>query len=104
MLGAPLVELRARGHECVLALRAAGIQSELVESEASVGAGAFPTATLPSVAVSLAGDAERWASALRAGEPAVVGRVHEGRLLLDLRTVPAESIAALAAAVVTANG
>jgi L-seryl-tRNA(Ser) seleniumtransferase len=104
MLGAPLAELRARGTECVLALRAAGIACELVESESSVGAGAFPTATLRSMAVSLAGDAERWTSALRAGEPAVVGRVHEGRFLLDLRTVPAESIAVLAAAVVTANG
>jgi L-seryl-tRNA(Ser) seleniumtransferase len=104
MLGEPLAELRARGTECVLALRAAGIACELVESESSVGAGAFPTATLPSMAVSLAGDAERWTWALRAGEPAVVGRVHEGHFLLDLRTVPAESIAALAAAVVTANG
>jgi L-seryl-tRNA(Ser) seleniumtransferase len=61
MLGAPLVELRARGDECVLALRAAGIQCELVESESSVGAGAFPTATLPSMAVSLAG--RRWSVA-----------------------------------------
>jgi L-seryl-tRNA(Ser) seleniumtransferase len=82
----------------------AGIACELVDSESSVGAGAFPTAKLPSVALALAGDAERWASALRAGEPAVVGRVNEGRFLLDLRTVPADAVSVLAAAVVAAHG
>jgi L-seryl-tRNA(Ser) seleniumtransferase len=104
MLGATLAELRARGHDCLIAMRNAGIACEVVDSESSVGAGAFPTAKLPSVALALAGDAERWASALRAGEPAVVGRVNDGRFLLDLRTVPAEAVSILAAAVVAAHG
>jgi L-seryl-tRNA(Ser) seleniumtransferase len=69
-----------------------------------VGAGAFPTAALPSVALALDGDAERWADALRGGEPAVVGHVRDGRLLLDLRTVPDADVATLAAAVVAARG
>jgi len=104
MLGATIAELRERSTACMHALQVAGIACELVESESSVGAGAYPTAALPSVAVALAGDAERWAAALRAGDPAVVGRVHDGRLLLDFRAVPAEAVTALAAAVVTANG
>jgi L-seryl-tRNA(Ser) seleniumtransferase len=104
MLGASLAELRARGQDCLIAVRSAGIACELVDSESSVGAGAFPTAKLPSVALALAGDAGRWASALRAGEPAVVGRVNEGRFLLDLRTVPADAVSVLAAAVVAAHG
>jgi L-seryl-tRNA(Ser) seleniumtransferase len=104
MLSATIAELRARGTECMRLLHAAGIACDLVESESSVGAGAFPTATLPSVALALAGDAERWAAALRAGELPVIGRVHEGRVLLDFRTVPAVSVAALADAVVAAHG
>jgi L-seryl-tRNA(Ser) seleniumtransferase len=104
MLGATVAELRGRGAECLRLLRAADIACDLVDSESSVGAGAFPTAALPSVAVSLAGDAERWSAALRAGEPAVVGRVQDGRMLLDLRAVPAQSVAALAAAAVAARG
>jgi L-seryl-tRNA(Ser) seleniumtransferase len=104
MLGATIAELRGRAAECQRLLHEAGIECGLVESESSVGAGAFPTTTLPSVALALAGDAERWAAALRAGEPAVVGRVHEGRMLLDMRAVPAASIGALASAVVTARG
>jgi L-seryl-tRNA(Ser) seleniumtransferase len=69
-----------------------------------VGAGAFPTAELPSVALALGGDAERWSAALRAGDPAVVGRARDGRFLLDLRAVPDESLPALVAAVEAARG
>ena len=65
----------------------------------SVGAGAFPDAELPGAAVALSGDAERWASRLRAGSPAVVGRVHDGRLHLDLRAVLAHEIPDLARAI-----
>ena len=75
----------------------------MVDSMATVGAGAFPTASLPSAAVALEGDAERWGAALRAGEIALVGRVQEGRMLLDLRTVPDDDVATLVAAVVAAR-
>jgi hypothetical protein len=34
----------------------------------------------------------------------VVGRVRDGRLLLDLRTVPDDALDALVSAVVAANG
>jgi L-seryl-tRNA(Ser) seleniumtransferase len=51
---------------------------------------------LPSAAVALPED---WAAPLRAGTPAVVGRVAEGRLLLDLIAVPARLDATVAAAV-----
>ena len=42
---------------------------------------------LPGWAVALPG---RWAGPLRLGTPAVLGRVHEGRCLLDLRCLPPE--------------
>ena len=47
------------------------------------------------------GDAEL-ARRLRTGEPAVVGRLQGGKLLLDVRTVFAEQEEALTAAVVRA--
>jgi L-seryl-tRNA(Ser) seleniumtransferase len=104
LLGAPVAAVRARAERCLAVLRHGSVEGELVDSTASVGAGAFPTATLPSVAIALPGDAERWAAALRAGEPAVVGRVHDGRMLIDLRAVPDDDVAALGAAVVAARG
>ena len=41
---------------------------------------------------------------LRAGEPAVLGRLQGGKLLLDVRTVFAEQEAALVEAVIDAAG
>jgi L-seryl-tRNA(Ser) seleniumtransferase len=104
MLGAPLSLVRERATRCLGALRDAEVDCAMVDSDASVGAGAFPTATLPSAAIALDGDAERWVVALRAGEPAVVGRVQDGCLLLDLRAVSDEDVPALVAAVVAAHG
>ena len=53
-----------------------------VDAEAAVGGGGAPGVALPSAAVALP---ERYAAALRAGEPAVLGRLEHGRCLLDLR-------------------
>jgi L-seryl-tRNA(Ser) seleniumtransferase len=44
------------------------------------------------------------AERLRAGRPAVAGRVEQGRCLLDLRCVPADDDAALVAALRAAAG
>nr|MDQ3988155.1 L-seryl-tRNA selenium transferase [Actinomycetota bacterium] len=52
--------------------------------------------TLPSAAVSLP---ERYAAALRSGDPPVLGRILGGRCLLDLRGLPATADAELLAAV-----
>ena len=58
-----------------------------VESEGRVGGGGAPGVPIPSAAVALPYD---FAEALRLGEIPVVGRVHEGRLLLDLLAVDPE--------------
>src|SRR5699024_994155 len=63
-------------------LVARGVRAEAVHSVAAVGGGGAPGVELPSAAVALPEDT---AEALRAGRPAVLGRVHEGRCLLDLR-------------------
>ena len=60
---------------------------DVVESEAQVGGGAFPTARIPSIALAVADRNGAIEQRLRAGDPPVVGRLADGRLLLDLRTV-----------------
>jgi L-seryl-tRNA(Ser) seleniumtransferase len=77
--------LRARTEHARDRLRAADVR--LVESVAVVGGGGAPELELPSWALSLP---ERYAAPLRLGAVPVVGRVERGRLLLDLRCVPAE--------------
>ena len=79
-----------------------GARVEIVESEGSVGGGAFPTARIPSIALAVAGRASVIEARLRENDPPVVGRVTDGRLLLDLRTVFAAEDRDLAAAIHTA--
>lgn len=77
-------------------LRERGIDADAVRSVSVVGGGGAPGVELPSAAVSLPG---RYAEALRHGRVPVVGRVEDGRCLLDLRTVPDEELPALIDAV-----
>ena len=62
-----------------------GDEARVVPSDGAVGGGSGPGVALPGWAVSLP---ERYAALLRAGDPAVVGRLEGGRCLLDLRCVP----------------
>ncbi len=77
-------------------IRAGGVEVEMVPAAAVVGGGGAPEVELPSWALSLP---ETYAAPLRLGDPPVVGRVERGRLLLDLRCVPAGRDAAVVAAV-----
>ncbi|HET9684101.1 MAG TPA: L-seryl-tRNA(Sec) selenium transferase [Gemmatimonadaceae bacterium] len=96
--------IRARAERVQRLLRDRGVNADVTNSASAVGAGAFPTAELPSFALALHGPAERWSARLRAGDPPVVARVHDARMLLDLRTVREDEVARLADAVVAANG
>ena len=90
MLARPSEDVRRAAERCVAALSEAGVQAEVVASEAAVGGGTFPETALPSWAVALGPNANagQLAAALRDGAPAVIGRIVDDRLLLDLRTVP----------------
>jgi L-seryl-tRNA(Ser) seleniumtransferase len=66
---------------------AMGPVAQAMRSEGRVGGGGAPGVPLASAAVALP---HGLAAPLRMGEPPVVGHVHEGRLLLDLLTVPDE--------------
>ncbi|GHJ53878.1 L-seryl-tRNA(Sec) selenium transferase [Nonomuraea sp. TT08I-71] len=65
-----------------------GCKAEVVPSAAVVGGGGAPGVELDSWALSLP---ERYAEPLRTGAPPILGRVLHGRLLLDLRCVPADA-------------
>lgn len=88
-LRAPVAGLRTRAAAFVLD----GVA--VVDSAATVGGGGAPGVELPSVALSVPAE---WARPLRLGDPAVVGRVANGRCLLDLRTVDPADDEALRAA------
>ena len=89
MLTAPASHVRMRAEQVAARLNSHGTSCDVVESEASVGGGAFPTARIPSHAIALAAPAEDVERRLRLGAYPVIGRIANGRLLLDLRSVPA---------------
>lgn len=85
MIAAPLPGLQARAD--ALAARIADA-AKVVELRSTVGGGSLPGETLPSFGLALdARSATRLLTALRAGEPIVVGRIESDRVVLDLRTV-----------------
>ena len=107
LLALSLDELKFRAE--VLARRLAAIDGvvdvEATRDEAYVGGGSLPDQVLATWVVSLRaarhGDDE-FARRLRTGEPAVLGRTRDGKLLLDMRTMFSEDNDALLRAVAQA--
>ncbi|MFI1197295.1 L-seryl-tRNA(Sec) selenium transferase [Micromonospora sp. NPDC020750] len=97
-LHADPVALRQRTEGLRDRLAADGCKAEVVPAVAVVGGGGAPGVELGSWALALP---ERYAGPLRAGTPAVLGRVAQGRLLLDLRCVPVSADDALRVAVLS---
>jgi L-seryl-tRNA(Ser) seleniumtransferase len=102
MLTTPEHEVRARAAVLVDLLRASGIGADVVATVATVGGGAFPTARIPSAAAALRSAPVATEARLRAGNPAIIARIAEGAVLMDLRTVPAALDARFGAAVLAA--
>jgi L-seryl-tRNA(Ser) seleniumtransferase len=98
MLEASDEELTARAQRLLDFIGAS--DAEIVRAVAKVGGGALPLLELEGPAVALKGSlpASDTAAALRRAEPPVVGRIHEGRVLLDPRTLRDEEVELAAAA------
>ena len=105
MIAASIDGLQARARALVNRLdpEGAGVVA-MVALEATVGGGSLPGETLPSAGLQVrARSANGLLGRLRTGDPAVVGRVAGGAVLLDLRTVDPKDDAALDGAVAAAS-
>ena len=91
MLTTPLTELRRRCEAFAGWLRAIpGITVGVREDESFVGGGSLPDVSVPTVVLALSAASvseTEFATRLRTGTPAVIGRVQDERVLLDLRCV-----------------
>jgi L-seryl-tRNA(Ser) seleniumtransferase len=86
--------------------KAIRLKMELCDGESIIGGGAAPSAVLPTILISLSHadlSADRLSTVLRSGNPPVITRVEEGRVLLDLRTVFPGQDANLATALASLN-
>jgi L-seryl-tRNA(Ser) seleniumtransferase len=109
MLHAPLPEVEGRAARLAAKLARAvpHLEPDAAPSVARSGGGTLPVREIPSFAVRLGAagaDAESLAEKLRRADPPVIGRVHEGRLWLDARTLLPEDEEAVVRAVGDAGG
>jgi L-seryl-tRNA(Ser) seleniumtransferase len=104
MLSTPVENLMQRAQRMAQRLSGQGVvaRAEPVADVTYLGGGSVPTQQLPTWCVALSPqgmNVDELARLLRSGTPAVMGRVHQDRLYLDLRSVPPRQDGDLAAAV-----
>lgn len=108
LMNTPADDLKCRAEAIAVRLRKeARTECDVITVESLVGGGAAPAATLPSFAVAIGAkgrSADELAAALRQSPQAVIARVEDGRVLLDLRTVFPEQDGAVMEAVMAAIG
>ena len=96
MLSASEAELADKAARLAAAI---GPAAQVRRATGKVGGGALPLLELDGPAVTVPGDPVALATALRAHAPAVLARIHDGRLLLDPRTLADDELAPVAGAV-----
>jgi L-seryl-tRNA(Ser) seleniumtransferase len=107
MIAAQPDELAARCAHWRETLLEGHIPAVVRESAATVGGGSLPGETLPSFAITVSeqairgagGNLHAFARLLRTGSPPVIGRIEDGRLWLDARTIAPDADDALLDAV-----
>ena len=101
-LSQPLAEVEARAQRLAGSLVAVkGVDVEVMASAAYVGGGSLPQQDLDSFSVVVACaalSAETLADRLRGGVVPIVGRIHQGKLWLDMRTVTDDELPDIVAA------
>lgn len=103
MIAQTEAELEERASRWLAALRERGVQADVLPGRSTVGGGSLPGETLPTRLVALAVESPAAVAArLRAGDPPVIGRIEDDRLLLDPRTVLPEQEEILLARVAAA--
>jgi L-seryl-tRNA(Ser) seleniumtransferase len=83
-------EIGARAESIASQVQSREVKIEVIDGESVIGGGAAPSSVLPTrlLAITCIGvSADELLARLRKSDPPVIGRVEEGRVLLDLRTV-----------------
>jgi len=88
MIAASPEDIAERAQALRQALGAAGDRCDLVVGRSMVGGGSLPEESLPTTLLALPSEVSvSLVAKLRTGEPAILARLQDGRLVIDLRTV-----------------
>ncbi|HWL57958.1 MAG TPA: L-seryl-tRNA(Sec) selenium transferase [Paracoccus sp. (in: a-proteobacteria)] len=82
-------EIRAQaGRLAPIVAEKLGCEVRVIDCASQIGSGALPTETIPSAGLALGPAPEALAARLRALAVPIIGRIHDGALILDLRCLP----------------
>ena len=102
MIARPVAEIRAQADTWAARLQAHGLSATVINGRSAVGGGSLPGTSLPTWLVAIETTAVTdLAYQLRTGQPAIVGRIQDGRYLIDPRTVLPEQIEPLLRQIIT---
>ncbi len=91
MISRPLPIIAETAARWAAALRERGMDVEVVDGRSKVGGGSLPGSSLPTKLVAIThADPDAFAAGLRAHDPPLIGRIWNGRFVLDPRTVFAD--------------
>lgn len=92
MISQPLSEIDQQAQVFARELQAMGFTAEVSDGQSTVGGGSLPGETLPTKLVALTvPNPDEFLARLRRGEPPVVARIENDRVVFDLRTVADQS-------------
>ncbi|MCP4420239.1 MAG: L-seryl-tRNA(Sec) selenium transferase [Chloroflexi bacterium] len=93
MIARPLAEIQSEAESWAAQLQGTGIRAEVVNGRSTVGGGSLPGTSLPSRLLSVQqGELDQLASRLRQEAFPVIGRIQDGRFLIDPRTILPEQV------------
>ena len=93
MLSTPLDVLRTRAE-----MLAADRDVRIVDSRCALGGGTTPTETIASIAIEVPGNAAELHTRFLRNDPPIVGRVHDDRFTIDVRTLQESDLTQVARA------
>lgn len=99
MLAASWEDLHRKAARLAAMLTEAGVSVQILDTESQVGGGSVPNQILPSYAVAFEERAVELEETLRRGQIPIIGRIHQGMYLLDVRTLFEEDFPAITQAV-----
>jgi L-seryl-tRNA(Ser) seleniumtransferase len=102
LLSQSAANLRRRAERLAAELQSHGLRVDVVDVEGQAGGGTVPLSRLPSSACAVEGEPESILARLRRGDPPVVARISDGRVVLDVRCILDAELEALAQAVTAA--
>jgi L-seryl-tRNA(Ser) seleniumtransferase len=106
MLALSNAELESRAKQVLEQVGPTELELTLQPGESAIGGGAGPTSNLPTTLIAISHprmSAQEIERALRNSSPPVIGRISEGKVLLDLRTVFPDELPQLGAALKQAH-